>query len=372
MLEHMNRSRTSMKEQLRHEWSTLMQEGVRGQATRFRMRAMRLAHLLRKSQPELAEALTEGLNNTVGITRLHAPAQLHADVPDLLMFEQAPTLPLIPHWPAAVELDLQRIVLEGEMRSRLHQAGLAPIQTVLLSGPPGVGKTLSARWLAQKLGMPLATLNLSTTLNSYLGETGQNISRALDYARGNASVLFLDEFDALAKRRSDAQDIGELKRVVNVLLQAVDQWEGPSLLVAATNHEYLLDEAMLRRFELTIRFPLASQKQVMAILTSLGVPSQLATTLSKNLKEQPLSDATRLVTAARKRQILDKVPFEDALQATSAESDALRTPIQRRRVVVKTMTSNGASSHQIAKRLGVSHTTILRDLATINNTGEKS
>lgn len=356
-----------MKDQLRHEWTALMQEGADGQATRFRMRAMRLAHMLRKSQPELAGALTEGLSYTTSLTRLQPPAQPQATAPDLLMFEQNPALPLEPHWPATVDLDLQRIVIEWEMRSHLHQAGLAPIQTVLLSGPPGVGKTLSARWLAQQLGMPLATLNLSNTLNSYLGKTGQNLNSALDYARGNACVLFLDEFDALAKRRSDEQDIGELKRVVNVLLQSVDQWDGPSLLVAATNHEDLLDKAMLRRFELTIRFPPASQKQVMAILKSLGVPSKMAIALSKNLKEQPLSTATRLVTAARKRQVLDKLPFEDALQAASAESGLLQAPIQRRRALAKIMTSNGASSHQIAKRLGVSHTTILRDLATFND-----
>jgi SpoVK/Ycf46/Vps4 family AAA+-type ATPase len=210
--------------------------------------------------------------------------------------------------------------------------------------------------------MPLATLSLAATMNSYLGKTGQNVMRALDYARNNACVLLIDEFDALAKRRGDDQDIGELKRVVNVLLQAIDQWEGPSLLIAATNHVSLLDEAIVRRFESSIEFPASTQAQLHKILLSLGVEKALSADLATRLQGQPISNATRLVRAARKSEVLQKVPFETAVRLEMNIVQNHLSPKDRRRATATSLAEGGMSSHQIAQQLGLSHTTILRDL----------
>lgn len=355
---------SDMKDQLRREWIALMQEGAHGQATRFRLRAMRLAQLMRTADPELAAALASGLNDTSSLTRL-APATGAADVPSLLSIEADPILPGTPFWPRTISAELRQIVHEWQSQDALSEAGLHPVKTVLLHGPPGVGKTLAARWLAIELGMPLATLNLAATMNSYLGKTGQNIIKVLEYARTHACVLFLDEFDALGKRRSDDQDVGELKRIVNVLLQAVDQWSGPSLLIAATNHESLLDTAIVRRFEASIGFPAPSSQQVSSILKSLGVPSSLAVDLGRRLQGQPISNATRLVTAARKRAVLAQISFEAALDLTIAEQLKAQSPVESRRNVVQSLHEAGKSAHQIAKELGISHTTVLRDLKAI-------
>lgn len=342
-----------------------MQEGAHGQATRFRLRAMRLAQLLRKSDPDLADALSAGLADTNSLTRLSPLTAPTNGVPDLLTIENVTTLPIEPHWPDQVEADLRQLVNEWSSRQVLVDAGLHPAQTVLLYGPPGVGKTLAARWLAQQLKMPLALLNLSATLNSYLGKTGQNITRVLDYAQSTPCVLFLDEFDALGKRRDDDQDVGELKRVVNVLLQAVDHWKGPSLLIAATNHESLLDLAMLRRFEASIEFPAPSSQQVTKILKSIGVPTSLAPALAIRLKGRPISDGTRLVMQAKKRALLDKVSFVTALKLCMDEQLSTKSTIDTRRDIVRALHASGQSAHQIAKRLKKSHTTILRDIKVI-------
>lgn len=354
-----------MKEQLRREWIALMQEGAHGQATRFRLRAMRLAQLMRSAEPELAAALTSGLAETSAFTRLAPTYAATSGAPELLSIESEPILPATPYWPRTVAAELRQIVHEWQSQDALTAAGLHPIKTALLHGPPGVGKTLAARWLALELGMPLATLNLAATMNSYLGKTGQNISKVLGYARTHACVLFLDEFDALGKRRSDDQDVGELKRIVNVLLQAVDQWSGPSLLIAATNHESLLDTAIVRRFEASIEFPAPSSQQLASILKTLGVPFPLAASLGRQLQGQPISNATRLVNAARKRAVLRQISFEEALDVTIAEQLKAQSPVDIRRNVAASLHEAGKSAHQIAKELGVSHTTVLRDLKAI-------
>jgi hypothetical protein len=164
--------------------------------------------------------------------------------------------------------ELQEIVAERERADELARAGVSMSRTVLFSGPPGVGKTLASRWIAQHLELPLVTLDLASVVSSYLGSSGRNIKSVLDFAKSGPCVLFLDEFDAVAKRRDDDTDIGELKRIVNVLLVELDRWPDTSLLVAATNHPQLLDEAIDRRFDRVLNFPLPGRAERRALLAT--------------------------------------------------------------------------------------------------------
>jgi Cdc6-like AAA superfamily ATPase len=157
---------------------------------------------------------------------------------------------------ASVRAMLAEVIEEHRQHVRLEEVGLEPTRSILLVGPPGVGKTMTARFLAHELSLPLLTLDLAAVMSSFLGRTGQNLRSVLDHARAQPCVLLLDEFDALAKRRDDPTDIGELKRIVNVLLLEIERWPSHGLLVAATNHPEILDRAVERRFSRVIALPL--------------------------------------------------------------------------------------------------------------------
>lgn len=150
---------------------------------------------------------------------------------------------------------LCRFIQEYTQQESLARYGLMPKLKLLFFGPPGNGKTLAAEVIAGELGLPLFYVRFDGLVGSYLGETASNLRKVFEFAELGLGVLFFDEFDAIAKRRNDPNDVGELKRVVNSFLQLLDGYHGKSPIVAATNHEDILDYALWRRFDDTIFFP---------------------------------------------------------------------------------------------------------------------
>lgn len=159
--------------------------------------------------------------------------------------------------PSGTSEIIEKFINYYENRDKLIASKIPVNSSILLYGPPGTGKTKTASYIASMLGLPLVTARTDALISSYLGATSKNIRMLMDYAQSTPCVLFLDEFDALAKIRDDSNEIGELKRVVVTLLQNIDSLKDV-VLVAATNHEKLLDKAVWRRFHYKIVISLPS------------------------------------------------------------------------------------------------------------------
>jgi SpoVK/Ycf46/Vps4 family AAA+-type ATPase len=152
---------------------------------------------------------------------------------------------------------------EEQHRSDLLRAyNLEPRNSVLLIGPPGNGKTSLAEALAAELLAPMFVVRYEGVIASYLGETASRLQRLFDFVRTRRCVLFLDEFDTLAKERGDEHETGEIKRVVSSLLLQIDQLPSHVVVVTATNHPELLDRAVWRRFQLRLELPAPTRRQV--------------------------------------------------------------------------------------------------------------
>lgn len=219
---------------------------------------------------------------------------------------------------------LHALLNEVRHWSTLDASGLPRRNRLLLSGPPGCGKTSTVEALAGELGRPLVTARVEGLISSYLGETAANLSSLFEFASSGACVLFLDEFDSLGKRRDDPSDHGELRRVVNAVLQQIDRYSGPSLIVAATNHSGVLDSALWRRFDAIVELPLPTQPEIIKLLQHLlpGVPGDLEWALSRELEGQPHAAVEYFAHSVRRAAVLEdaRVPqpihFEKALAET--------------------------------------------------------
>lgn len=158
-------------------------------------------------------------------------------------------------------------IIEQHNRSDvLKSFGLRPSDKIIFCGPPGCGKTITAEALAMELERPLAIIRMDSVVSSYLGETAANLRKVFDFVESTPMVALFDEFDALGKEREDSTDHGELKRVVNAVLQMLDAYQGRSLIIAATNHEQMLDSAIWRRFEEVFFFDKPTQDELMQLL----------------------------------------------------------------------------------------------------------
>jgi len=227
----------------------------------------------------------------------------------------------------AVADRVHRVLLEQRQQHRIKQHGLAPLRKLLLLGPPGTGKTMTAAALAGELGFPLFAIQLDGLITKYMGETAAKLRLIFDAVQQTVAVYLFDEFDALGGERGTKNDVGEIRRVLNSFLQFLEQDESDSLIIAATNHAQLLDRAVFRRFDAVIQYGLPSRaaaetvmKGRLALLDTAHVEWPTVVAAAEGLSH---AEIARACEQAAKNVILD--------HRTAIDTGALVATLDERR-----------------------------------------
>lgn len=353
-----------------------------GQTEDVRLFVARLVRRYRSTRAELAEALNRHLKQQAPRSAISRKSNERAVDPSTGSKDGSSAMPadqdsqqaLLRRWdPGSVISEpllgagtqgvLRQLLLERRQGAKLQSAGLQPPRTAVFVGKPGLGKTLSARWIASQLQLPLYVLDLAAVMSSLLGKSGSNLRAALDFAKATQCVLLLDEIDAVAKRRGDDSDVGELKRLVTVMLQEVDNWPASGLLLAATNHAELIDPALWRRFDYVINFDDPGPTEVKQALSRfLGTdqtkfaPYQGA--LAIGMTGASFSEIEREIQRFRRAIALGlATPAQLTSSFLSDRATSLGKP-ERRELAERLSRHSDLSQHAIRNITGVSRDTI--------------
>ena len=243
---------------------TLLKSHIAGDEDRFLATVMQLAaHEARQGHGKLAQELKElvdaAKSKAPAMARPGGPVPLVQPKGELagLLSARYPDTHLVDMiLPVEIQGRLERVLLEQRQQRHLRDHDLYPRRKLLLVGPPGSGKTMTAAALAGELRLPLFTVVLDGLITKFMGETAAKLRLVFDAMNATRGVYFFDEFDAIGARRAERQDVGEIRRVLNSFLQFLEQDESEGLVVAATNHPELLDKALFRRFDDVIEYAL--------------------------------------------------------------------------------------------------------------------
>jgi hypothetical protein len=272
--------------------------------------------------------------------------------------------------PSATEA-VERIVAEYQQQDRLGRHGLAPTRTLLLCGPPGVGKTMTAAWIADQLGLPLYAIEPSWIMTSLLGDSARNLTNAFHEAQQTPCVALLDEIDAFGKSRDDPYDVGELKRLVTTLLVELDRWPPGKLVIGATNHPGLLDHALERRFEKRMTLNAPGREERASIVFGLlnGHQAEISDATLETLitftEGCTGSNLRDLVQAAIRNTLLNGGSLDLAILQEALPADTDSIPRETKAAFARAAAEKAGLPHRaIGAMLGCSHATIGRLLSS--------
>ena len=257
---------------------------------------------IQKSRIMLAgEELTP--NSSIPVDKETAIPLVEVLFPDALLAEQ-------PIFGSNVSLAVQSILDEWVHLEKLSEIDAHPSKSCLIYGSPGTGKTHLALWMARQMGIPVVLARLDGLISSFLGTTSRNIGNLFTFAARYRCILLLDEFDAIAKLRNDPQEVGEIKRVVNTLLQNLDARRASGITIGITNHEFLLDPAIWRRFDVQIEIPKPSHEVLSKIigkfLSPLKFKDEEIKFLAWCIEGGTGADAKSLVQWIKKNHVLEQ------------------------------------------------------------------
>lgn len=230
--------------------------------------------------------------------------------------------------PDHLKSKLKLIVEEINQKEVLASYGLRPKQKLLFCGPPGTGKTLTSKVLSSVLKYPLVYVRFDSIVSSYLGETATNLRKIFDFIEHGQWVVLFDEFDIVGKHRDDPHEHGEIKRIVNNFMQMLDNYKGSSLIIAATNHQHLLDPALWRRFDEILFFDLPDEqrrrslfRQYLRVLETKKIDFD---TLSKKTEGFSGSDISQVCEEALRKAILEGRRYIDMKYLNWAIDEQIR------------------------------------------------
>ena len=229
---------------------------------------------------------------------------------------------------------LKRVIREQRQAARLLAHNLSPRRKLLLFGPPGTGKTLTAAVLAGELGMPLFQVRLDGLITKFMGETAAKLRQVFDSTDRVRGIYFFDEFDAIGSQRGLANDVGEVRRILNSFLQMIEQDNSQSLIIGATNHPEILDHALFRRFDDVLNYDLPNEIQIAFLLK---------TRLSH--RAQPRISWKRLAKLAQ------GLSYAEAVRASN---EALKEAVMEDRNTISEAEIRGAIDECINKKVRVS------------------
>ncbi|WP_445636784.1 ATP-dependent zinc metalloprotease FtsH [Nostoc sp. DSM 114161] len=234
--------------------------------------------------------------------------------------------------PPNLEKKLQRILVEHIKQNRLAEYNLKPRRKILLVGPPGSGKSMTAAALARELQLPLFTVLYTSLITKFMGETANQLKLIFDAMAVTRGVYFFDEFDAIGSERAAANDVGEIRRVLNSCLQFLENDESQSLIIAATNHPDLLDKALFRRFDDVIEYELPNQNLVRKLLETRLVCFDIQWHNWQNIIEsaEGLSHA-ELVRAADDAAKIAVISDQDSI----SEENMISAIVERKNTIFK-------------------------------------
>jgi SpoVK/Ycf46/Vps4 family AAA+-type ATPase len=357
----------------------LIGAGLVGDTRKVELAALSMARSIRNENPGISKKISDAISSfsLSGGATLRSAGSAPLPIDSDSQLEMATIIPPdatvhpMPVLSSVVADRVQSFLEERHNMSLLLEQDIKPSTSLLLIGQPGTGKTMLARYIASVLNKNLVVLDLSASISSLMGKTGANLKKVLQYARQNASVLLFDEFDAVAKKRDDNTDLGEIKRVVNVLLMELEDWPVSSVFIATSNHPELLDKAIWRRFDHVIEMTLPEQDQRLSLLQN-GLNSFCESVVHKReileyiaslLQSKSAADICKYANNVKRRIILKQESFG---AACLHELDPHYMDKKQRAqfcVLAKDMLGDSITVREIAELTGLSPTGVQHHLS---------